>query len=355
MARSRTTGIYKITNNFNNKCYIGQSVNIERRFTDHKCRAFKEDDEGYNYPLYRAMRRYGLENFTFEILEKCKKEELDEKEIYYIEKYNSFYNGYNQTLGGDQPPSAVINQNIIQTKIDLETTNLTFKEIAEKNNLSPSSVYDINSGRAWKEERDYPIRMKYGRNYNSKLNNTESKPHRCIFCFSYPYSRFASICKKCYTGENHSITPNKDNLSILSDFYDIKQLSVIFNLSVEKVNQLLNEYNISIKEINNKKNENKRSKSKPNRKKAICPICGKNMSTDATKCLECFKLEQAKNIPSKEDLTQELLLYNMTKIGEKHDVTSKAVEKWCKKYDLPHTYHDIKEFRQKYKDHQECS
>lgn len=89
-------GIYKITNKINGKCYIGQSVDIERRFNEHKnCKVDK--------PLYRAFKKYGIDNFTFEILEECSQEELNEKEIYYIVFYNSTTdgNGYNLEHGGE--------------------------------------------------------------------------------------------------------------------------------------------------------------------------------------------------------------------------------------------------------------
>ena len=88
-------GIYKITNKVNGKVYIGQSDNIERRWKNHKKDAFWSNGHVYNYPLYRAMRKYGLDNFLFEILEECKKEELNQKEVSYIAQYDSFHNGYN--------------------------------------------------------------------------------------------------------------------------------------------------------------------------------------------------------------------------------------------------------------------
>ena len=92
-------GIYKITNKVNNNSYIGQSVNIEKRWERHKISYKNEFDHNYNNHLYRAMRKYGLENFTFEIIEICNQEELNNKERYYIEKYDTFFNGYNLTLG----------------------------------------------------------------------------------------------------------------------------------------------------------------------------------------------------------------------------------------------------------------
>ena len=89
-------GIYKITNKINGKCDIGQSIDIKRRINDHKhCKTDK--------PLYRAFKKYGIDNFDFEILEECSQEELDQKEIYYINFYNSTTdgNGYNLEHGGE--------------------------------------------------------------------------------------------------------------------------------------------------------------------------------------------------------------------------------------------------------------
>lgn len=94
-------GIYKITNLVNNKCYIGQSINIFNRWKEHQRIAKLQDDSRYNYPIYLAMRKYGLENFDFEIIEECSEEELNERESYWIKFYNSFEDGYNVTLGGD--------------------------------------------------------------------------------------------------------------------------------------------------------------------------------------------------------------------------------------------------------------
>ena len=89
-------GIYKITNKVNGKSYIGKSVDIEKRFNEHK--KYQSDK---NKTLYKAIKKYGVENFSFEIIDICGKEELDEKEIYYIKKFNTLGFGYNMTIGGD--------------------------------------------------------------------------------------------------------------------------------------------------------------------------------------------------------------------------------------------------------------
>jgi group I intron endonuclease len=97
-------GIYKITNKINNKCYIGQSTNIEERWKAHKKKAFSGNEESnkeYNKALYKAFRKYGIDNFDFSVLEECPQTQLGEREAYYIDLYkaNSNHHGYNETSG----------------------------------------------------------------------------------------------------------------------------------------------------------------------------------------------------------------------------------------------------------------
>lgn len=96
-------GIYKITNQVNGKVYIGQSVCIERRWNEHKARAFNLNNKDYDKPFYRSIRKYGVGNFNLEVLEECKQEELNEKEMYWIKYYDATNKkrGYNIKLGGD--------------------------------------------------------------------------------------------------------------------------------------------------------------------------------------------------------------------------------------------------------------
>ena len=62
-------GVYKITNIINNHSYIGVSKNIENRWKTHITRAFNYTDKEFNKVLYKAFRKYGVENFVFEIIE----------------------------------------------------------------------------------------------------------------------------------------------------------------------------------------------------------------------------------------------------------------------------------------------
>ena len=92
------TGIYKITNQVNNKCYIGQSVDISKRWKDHaKCGLGIDAPQGNK--LYKDMQEIGIWNFSWELLETCPREQLNEKEKYYINLYQSQDFGYNSTKG----------------------------------------------------------------------------------------------------------------------------------------------------------------------------------------------------------------------------------------------------------------
>ena len=91
-------GIYKITNQLDNKCYIGQSVDVAKRWAEHAKCGLGIDTPPQN-KLYIAMQHDGLWNFSWELLEECSREELNEKEKFYIETYMANGFGYNSTRG----------------------------------------------------------------------------------------------------------------------------------------------------------------------------------------------------------------------------------------------------------------
>lgn len=97
-------GIYCFTNKINGKKYVGQSKQLNRRYHLHINDALNQDKAKYDTsPFHAAIRKYGIENFNYEILEECKISELNEKEIYWIEKLHSYIleDGYNLTKGGN--------------------------------------------------------------------------------------------------------------------------------------------------------------------------------------------------------------------------------------------------------------
>ena len=96
-------GIYEIYNKVNNKRYIGRSIDIKYRWRQHKTQL--RHGKHKNRHLQKAWDKYGEDNFVFNVIEECDRDSLNEKEIYYISKYNTTKSefGYNWTGGGDGP------------------------------------------------------------------------------------------------------------------------------------------------------------------------------------------------------------------------------------------------------------
>lgn len=99
--------IYKITNQINNKAYIGQTIETPQdRWKDHIYTALSNKGEDNRYYFQKALRKYGIDNFTFEIIEQVDDSLLNEREIYWISYYHTYkyddnhIGGYNLTRGG---------------------------------------------------------------------------------------------------------------------------------------------------------------------------------------------------------------------------------------------------------------
>lgn len=173
-------GIYQITNNINKKIYIGKSKNIKERWQEHIRESYISEDlwkQNYRHvqtPIHKAIRKYGKENFSFEILEECLEEELNNKEKCWIALKNSTNKniGYNISRGGDgyslgfgeSAPGAKITQedcNFIKEKLK---ERLTYREIQLfYPELSITALYDINYGKSWFDPNEhYPISINNG-------------------------------------------------------------------------------------------------------------------------------------------------------------------------------------------------
>lgn len=93
-------GIYKITNINDNKVYIGKAKDIKKRWNDHLKESIKDSKIESSGVLYKAIKKEGLENFTFEVIDECPEELLSEREKFWIDFYNSTVIGYNVKSGG---------------------------------------------------------------------------------------------------------------------------------------------------------------------------------------------------------------------------------------------------------------
>ena len=107
----RLNSVYCFTNQINGKKYIGSTIqNVEVRYRQHIYNSTHENTHQYNYPLYQAIRKYGIENFTFEVIyqSECTEEEIRAIEANYIHQYNTISpNGYNQTDDTQHPINAI--------------------------------------------------------------------------------------------------------------------------------------------------------------------------------------------------------------------------------------------------------
>lgn len=155
-------GIYKIENLINGKIYIGQSVNTGARWSAHKqVLSAPSHVSELKKPLYKDMYKYGIKNFSFEVIEECKKENLNEREIYWIQKYNSYYfdensNGYNLTRGGETGINSYTEEEIqliINLWQDGKSVGQIVKETGKSNSviigyLKDKTNYTPEEGRA---------------------------------------------------------------------------------------------------------------------------------------------------------------------------------------------------------------
>ena len=98
LGTTTVTGIYKITNQKDNMCYVGQAVDVATRWKQHAKCGLGIDTPASN-KLYKAMIQDGIWNFSWELLEQCPRSDLDEKEKFYINLYQSYEYGYNSNTG----------------------------------------------------------------------------------------------------------------------------------------------------------------------------------------------------------------------------------------------------------------
>lgn len=187
-------GIYKITNKINNKIYIGQSVHIHRRFLEH-CRNNKT-------AIDAAIAEYGKENFLFEIIEECSKEELNQKEQYWIQYYNSVVPyGYNVVEITDTAHTVYNHfskETLLKIIEDLKNSKLSLGEISDKYNIHRSTVTRINKGEIHVQENEkYPLRQ---------TNWKKREQKYCSMC-GVPITYEATYCKSCSNKKNAKTYP----------------------------------------------------------------------------------------------------------------------------------------------------
>lgn len=145
--------IYKIINLINNKVYIGKTKDLSYRIERH----LKTARLGGNFLLSKAIRKYGIDNFRWEVIEQCSEADVNDREKYHISQCNSFMKngGYNMTLGGDGNPIMCCSKELskklaagqkrrYQDKIQRIYTGLKTKEIWDSYTPEQKTKRSIN-------------------------------------------------------------------------------------------------------------------------------------------------------------------------------------------------------------------
>lgn len=159
--------IYQIINKINGKIYIGKTErSVQERWKEH-CRDYLNRNFE-NRPLYRAMKKYGLENFTIEIIEET--DNPEERETFWIEQKKTFKNGYNATRGGDG--KRYLDHDLIiaiykETKSQKETAKIigcfddSVRNILIQNNIPVLSSKEVNILKNGKIINQYDLQGNY--------------------------------------------------------------------------------------------------------------------------------------------------------------------------------------------------
>ena len=240
------TGIYCITNKINGKCYVGQSINIEQRWKAHRTRPFCTNNSQYNSIFYRAIRKYGLENFIFTVLEECSQDILNEREVFWIKKLDSYNNGYNLTEGGD---SARTNSKLSEAEVKeikdlLLNSTLTETEIAEMFNITQKNVSAINLGQTWfSTDLIYPL----------KSNRDNTQKYKCIDCGA-PITSSGVRCIRCSQLAQRIVSrPSREELKDLIRTQSFLSLSRQFGVSDNAIKKWCKAENLPHKKSDIKK------------------------------------------------------------------------------------------------------
>lgn len=163
--------IYSYKNLVNGKQYIGQTINPEQRYRQHKSSAFNSNDKEYNSLLHRAFRKYGYNNFQYSILAETDDIEiLNQLEIDFIKKYNTKTpNGYNIEDGGKnclKPKTKLQKEKMMKSHALLTEKEVIELRMAYQKGESPKKIYD----------KYYKDRL----HYNSFLNIWSGKRYKTI-------------------------------------------------------------------------------------------------------------------------------------------------------------------------------
>lgn len=232
--KPQRSGIYKITNKLNRKVYIGQSVDISARWAKHRSCS---QEKNPTIRLYQAMQEDGFDNFSFEIIELCPKEELNEKEWYYIQQYNALDEnfGYNMSTKLNLQKKITKEQAEEAQYLLLEST-LKNKEIAEIFDVSHTWVSLVNQGKLWYNENlTYPLRP--------VISNLK-KGYYCCDC-GIEVTKGAKRCPSCaHKAAQTCERPSREDLKKMIRTMPFIEIGRKFNVAGNSIKKWCDRYNL---------------------------------------------------------------------------------------------------------------
>ena len=363
--------LYIIRNTVNDKVYIGKTYQaIERRFVEHK----KEVKKGTKYKLYNAMRKHGIDNFNIELLGQFEEGLLEEKEIEYIAKYDSYRNGYNSTLGGDGYKRRVFDEEKILS--DWEN-GISITKIAKKNGASSDTISNflISKGVHWVDvTKNEKIKLIIYNKYWLRIRTFDSRKDSVSFInnelkMSVPHEVCRKIDNACKNGniaykhhwqradqlfvgdmEFNTIWDKEDYLNgkeielIDGVYWSIQRIAAVQELKENdekrlKILKIREENRIIKKSFKKDKGNSKETKRK---EKAI-----KTQKEKTIKEIDKNKIQKPK-IPKKiinpEEMRVLLETNSADEVAKILNVTAKTIRKICRECGFP-TPHEI------YKEH----
>jgi len=291
-------GIYLITNLINGKQYVGQSIGIAHRWIEHK-------NSKENYPISKAIRKYGKDNFKFEIIENCLPKDLDEKEMYYIKKYNTIVpNGYNITYGGSQG-----------LKYDYEAIynkwqeGYLCKELEEIFNCEDCVIHNALLAYGVTQEEIYKRRVKDKTTFLVAFDRETKKPLK-LFHSVYAAEKFFN------TNHDSAFTEAAKNPFVRTCYGYYWDFANSTNLPNEEITD---EEFWKYQKLNTK---NTYERTKEFREKLS---------------LKLRKVER----PSREEFKEMIRNISFLHLANKFGVSDNAIRKWCDFYNLPRSKRDI--------------
>lgn len=323
--------IYEITNDINSKVYVGQTIkNIEERFREHK------SDAKYSKRsklLHNAMNKYGCSHFNISVLEVCDLDMLNEREIYWIDKLDTFNNGYNLTLGGDGKRVLCLDEVAIVSK---------YKELKCVKDVA--AYFFISSSKVREILKKYDIDLL---DVKSVLRHKRGVNVYCIDISGnrYDFESYKSAAEWCisvgFTSSIYTVVASGIRNSVFKgsflygcrwysdDYSDDYLLDVRHKVHVQSLVSAKKQYELHDKDL--------------------CPICGQSKLKDSKLCIACYKsgrlfdgkLYNGYEKPSRDALKDLIRSCTFVDIAKRYGVCDNTVRKWCKKYMLPFRVSDI--------------